>query len=540
MADILQIGRSGLMAARTALEVTSENIANVNTPGYRRREAMQEEIVMRSPAPNLQTGTGQGALVTGVRRAFDALLAARTRDATGAHAAAQTAQPYLEQLELRLMPEGGGPGPALDGFFAALGSLAATPTDTGLRNVVIETGKGLAQGVSNLAASLQELGQGIDAESGQNVDRANQILTGLAELQTAIRREGQSKAHNGLLDRRDALLEELSGITAVNVQIHDNDLVTVRLGSDAGGPLLLEGTQAARIGMQPGGLIEVSPADPAGATVARRTESGALHGLFMAAGSVAEALGEVGDWAAAIADQTAALHATGADRNGQPGGPLFSYDTATGRMEFLIGDPARLAAASLALVEPATGNDGTGQVALAGSADPALLASALELRLTDADSNTLALFDAGGAQIASGQPDAAGQITLGPLALRVQGSLRTGDSFAIGAMPANSTDGSVIGALADLRAGDGAGGGGFGAIYAGVVADVGAQVSAMRDRAATTAAQRDSAQEAEAAGSAVDLDAEAARLVQQQQAYQANARVITVARELFDTLLATM
>lgn len=539
MSDILQIGRSGLMAARAALEVTGENIANVNTPGYRRREVTQAENVVRSPAPELRSGTGQGVLVTGVRRAFDALLAGRTREATSAHSAAETAQPYLERLEGRLMPEGGGPGPALDGFFSALGSLAATPTDTGLRNVVIETGKGLATGITDLAASLRDLGRGIADETTQNVDRANQILTGLADVQTLIRREGSGRADAGLLDRRDALLQELSGITAINVRVADNDLVTVRLGRDADGPLLLDGAQAAQIAMQDDGLIGIRPAG-GGADTARRTDSGALHGLFMAAGSVSEALNRVGAWAESIATQTAALHATGADLEGRPGEALFSYDANSQVMQFRLSDPSRIAAASLALIEPATGNVGTGHVALAGPVDPAQLTAELVLRVTDGVAPSLTLTDTAGTPIASGQPDASGRITLGPLTLTAGGNLQTGDRFAIGAMPPRSGDGSVIGALADLRSDDGTGQDGFGAAYAGLLADIGAQVAAMRDRVATTAAQRDSAQQAEAAGSAVDLDAEAAKLVQQQQAYQANARVVTVARELFDTLLATL
>ena len=46
--------------------------------------------------------------------------------------------------------------------------------------------------------------------------------------------------------------------------------------------------------------------------------------------------------------------------------------------------------------------------------------------------------------------------------------------------------------------------------------------------------------EAESAYSGVNLDAEAADLIQQQQAYQASARILSTARELFETLLQTL
>ena len=55
-----------------------------------------------------------------------------------------------------------------------------------------------------------------------------------------------------------------------------------------------------------------------------------------------------------------------------------------------------------------------------------------------------------------------------------------------------------------------------------------------------TAALRDASVEAESAFSGVNLDTEASNLIEQQQAYQASARVLSTARELFETLLQTL
>jgi len=115
--------------------------------------------------------------------------------------------------------------------------------------------------------------------------------------------------------------------------------------------------------------------------------------------------------------------------------------------------------------------------------------------------------------------------------------------LALAEMPAApgsppSGDGRIAERLADLAAPvDGNGQGGYSAQYAGILAGVGASVAAGRDRIASSEALLNSVQLAEARISGVNLDQEASNLMRHQQAYQANAQVISVAREIFDTLL---
>ena len=63
MVDVMNIGRGGLLAYRTALAVTGDNIANVDTPNYTRRTAMLQE-----------TTPGSGVDVVEIRRDYVALL----------------------------------------------------------------------------------------------------------------------------------------------------------------------------------------------------------------------------------------------------------------------------------------------------------------------------------------------------------------------------------------------------------------------------------------------------------------------------------
>ena len=114
----------------------------------------------------------------------------------------------------------------------------------------------------------------------------------------------------------------------------------------------------------------------------------------------------------------------------------------------------------------------------------------------------------------------------------------TGDSFTVTSNTVAPGDGRTIEALSDLRQRNTqTGEGGYGTGFASLQQRVGAQVSAAENRSDIALAERESAERAVSDLSGVNLDEEAANLMQHQQAYQANAQVMSVARELFDTLL---
>ena len=77
--DILHLGGNGIRAARQGLHVTGENITNVNTPGFHRRQVVME------PAPPIQKEgvfqLGSGVRASAVQRMVDGALDARVRDA---------------------------------------------------------------------------------------------------------------------------------------------------------------------------------------------------------------------------------------------------------------------------------------------------------------------------------------------------------------------------------------------------------------------------------------------------------------------------
>ena len=83
MANLFDIGKSGLSSYRQALSVTGQNIANINTDGYVRREAdLKEVTASQGGITSIANQSGLGVRVADIQRSFDALLTSRKLSAT--------------------------------------------------------------------------------------------------------------------------------------------------------------------------------------------------------------------------------------------------------------------------------------------------------------------------------------------------------------------------------------------------------------------------------------------------------------------------
>ena len=123
--------------------------------------------------------------------------------------------------------------------------------------------------------------------------------------------------------------------------------------------------------------------------------------------------------------------------------------------------------------------------------------------------------------------------------IQVRGKTALNDNFIIertqsGAGDARNFDSLIAQQSADM---DGVGSGGFSDIFSTIVASVGASVRSNEQALDGAEATKEAAIESEAEFSGVNLDSEAAALIEFQQAYQASARVLSTARELFQTLI---
>ena len=327
MSNIMDIAKSAIGVYRTALGVTGENIANVNTEGYRRRDVTTEQIGgARTTVTTLATG-GQGVEIDQIRRAFDELLAQRLRTASADLSSAEVHHDAALAVETVLLPRTGGIDAALEDFFAAIGSLAASPADTSLRRVTLEAGNTLASAFQGIAAGLIRLREDTYNAAEAAAARATRDLADLHELQLRFTSNaGNVGALNPLHDERDRLLGQLAETIGISVSLDPAGRATVTLGVDGGGPLLLG----------PGGPATLSVSGTTDLTLTidregttrdtRMLGSGALGGYSIALGAIGTALQEVDALARKMAGEMNAVHSAGLDLTGAPGGDMFSLD----------------------------------------------------------------------------------------------------------------------------------------------------------------------------------------------------------------------
>jgi flagellar hook-associated protein 1 FlgK len=142
---VLGVVREGLAAQQAAVALTGQNVANANTPGYVRRQAIL--------AGNAPTG---GVTYQGVNRSFDQFTYGRLIDEQGKQGSATARSNALSQLEGIVAPSTGGIGDQVDTMMASLQALTGSPSDVATRATVLGNAQNLAASISNTATGIQK------------------------------------------------------------------------------------------------------------------------------------------------------------------------------------------------------------------------------------------------------------------------------------------------------------------------------------------------------------------------------------------------
>lgn len=362
--DLLNIAASGVRAARAGLDVTSQNIANASTQGYVRRTLRQSEVALAGGYGRIGDLSLSGVRIDGLQRNADMFRQAEVRrtsgDATRAGDELKTWQNVEAALEqARIFP-------ALTQFEGALQRLATDPVDPSLRTAVLEDARTLTKTFNIAANGLDTVATGLQFDAAAGVGQVNLFAQQLAQLNVHLARATPGSSDQvSLLDRRDALLQSLSGQADVSASFAADQTVTVRIGG-ASGPTLVSGNTSATLASATAGdgtLSFTLGASPV--TLSSGSLAAAAQGLVMVRDTKAR-LDAVADALIATAN---AAQGSGVALDGSPGQPLFGGSGAAG-IALALNSGAQLATA------PAGSP--------AGSRDPANL-TAIRAALSTAD-----------------------------------------------------------------------------------------------------------------------------------------------------------
>lgn len=230
---------------------------------------------------------------------------------------------------------------------------------------------------------------------------------------------------------------------------------------------------------------------------------------------------------------------------------LQPVSRAAAGMALALSDPRGIAAASPLTATLGTGNVGTAGIASLTMTAPLASSDAVQITFGAVDNSTSppgvpyawTRGAAGGTGTwTPGQPLAIGEFSLALSGVPAQGDVVTVAPTRSGDVGSNNGNALALAALRDLRLvgrRDDGGGLTITDAYASAMAGVGVRVQGARTAAEISASVAEAAEQQRAAKSGVNLDEEAARLIQFQQAYQAAAKVLQVAQSVFDTLLST-
>lgn len=635
---ILNIGTQALNANLLALQTIGNNIANVNTVGYSRQQAIQETV------PGQYTGAGyvgKGVEVKTIQRLYDAFLTRQATLAQSTQYADQTRSDYLVQLGNIFQGGTDGIGQSINDMLNSFSDVASAPTDLTTRTVALTRIDETSRRMRAASQSLDDLQSGIDQALNDKINSVNTLAQNIADVNQQIAKvQGNGQPPNDLLDKRDQLIRNLNQYVQTTQIPADDGSVSVYIG---GSQTLVLGTSASKLSLGKNDFGDTLQhklviTSTAGANVTMDENmlgGGEISGLIRFENTdLVEGRNLLGRLTTAVTTAMNAQSKLGLDLNGNVGGNLFtpvsvdnvlqpvapaklntgtadihvgitdstklvasdyevnftsatagsitrksdgtitSFDLATPPVEFdglnltnlgggaAAGDrfylkpfstaannvtrefstPSALAVASPIVGQMGTNNNGSLQLSsLTAGVNPPVN---VPVTITFTSGSTYTRSDVAGTfTYTSGQPITEGG-TPNQWTLTLQGSPQNGDTFTVQDIKATSLDLKLNGGnataimnLRDVATFDGAA---MTDGYAGLIAQIGIRAQNANYTATVSTNIATNAEAARTGVSGVNLDEEAAKLLQYQQAYQASAKMIQVAQTIFDALIQTV
>ena len=540
MASIYDVGSSALTSMQRAIATTGHNIANVNTEGYSRQEV---RFGTRNPERVGLVEIGTGVEVTSIRRAHDRFLVSdvQTRSSSSAYYQlhAQTAQ----NIDGLLADPSTGIAPAIDKFFAAMEAVAANPNSSPERRVMLSEAQMLAQRFNYVDERLSGYAEDLNTRMSHMTDDINALASEIAQLnQTIATFGGQSgDMPNDLLDKRDQAITDLSQIIKVQTTNQDDGSINVTIGK---GQRLVIGHNAEQLRIDfpaaQDGPARLYLSVPSGAEseVTSQLTGGELGGALEAGTQmINNARRDIGLLAAGIASTFNAQHASGDDLSGEVGEAFFAplEITVTGTRT-----NSGQAAITAAITDVAQLTGEGYSVRYEGDG----------IRLTNLSTGASELVQEGTLQLPGLQvelqpasPEINGDTFLIEPTLGAAGQLSVALTD-ISKIAAANRDGAVgdnrnmlsLIALRDANVLQ-SGAHSYSSLYGNTLSGVAVETRSAISNAETEMALLQSAEGRLEGLRGVNLDEEATNLIRYQQAYQAAAQVISVANDIFDSLL---
>lgn len=569
LSSIISSASSALSTAQMQIAVANANVANADDLTYTKKTV----------STTATTALNSASSAT-VQRAADTYLAKTVVKTAASSGYASTIDTYMQSYDAALgsVDSGDDLSGLLDAFSSALTALSASADSDTAKAATVSAASDLAAGISSLSASVQDLRTQANAEIATTVDTINSTLSTLASLNDQIVSvTAQGGDVTALQDQRDAALTTLSGLIGVSsYTTSDNRLVVYTTGGDQ-----LLGTTPAKLSYTASSALSstsVYPTSISGITlngkdVTASLDSGQLGALVtLRDKTLVDEQAELDALASTLIAQVNAISNAGSATPAP--NALTSAQTVSGSDAFSATGTLRVA-----VVDASGSTVSTQDIDLSAYSTLADLVSALDavdglsasigsdgkLSITaDNGANGVALGDMGASVGASAQGvsdyfgfndlfsgSTAADIAVssrlsGDYSLLATAALDTSTTLAAGDRALSTSDSTTVdklssmlsGTLSFAAAGDQAAktvslssyASSFVSGAATLVSNASSSASSALStyQAATTRLQNTTA---------VNVDEELALLTTYQSQYEANAQLVAMVQELFDTLI---
>ncbi|MDB6083953.1 MAG: flagellar hook-associated protein FlgK [Gammaproteobacteria bacterium] len=627
MSDVFGISISALQAFQAAMSVTSNNIANVNTPGY------AKEVINLSAAPPQSNGglpVGSGVVVNGISRTFSQATANQLNASQSSLGQLNALQSYSSQIDNLIGTTAGGLSTAVQGFYSAWSDVANSPASSATRQALLGKAQSVASSLQSTSSQLDALNSDINSRITSDVQQINTLGASISTLNKQIvisSAQGGGQTPNDLIDQRDQLVSSLSKLTGISTTTDTNGALNVFLGN--GQPLVLQGnttTLTTVANAFDASHLEISTSTSNGNVISASITSGDLGGLLAARSQVVDpARNQLGQIATALSQSVNSQQNAGLDLTGKLGANIFSVGpplatasskntggaTATvsvaslgaltandyilsykggaysltnatdgtavplsgsgtvaspftadglsivmstipasgdqflvqptaqaaGSIKVVLTDPSQIAAAGAVRTSPASGNSGTATISsgtVVNAANASLLATATIQFITP---TTYSVNGAGSFAYTAG-----GNIAQNGWQVQISGTPAAGDSFTVQSNAGATGDNrnALLGASQQSLPVLGNGTISVNGAVSALVTGIGSQAQQINTAQTAQSAVNTQAVNNQQSISGVNLDEEAASLLQWQQAYQASAKALQIGSSLFQSLLTAV
>jgi flagellar hook-associated protein 1 FlgK len=553
---------NALAVQQAALQTTNNNISNAGNVNYTRETAN----LTPGQEQQIQPGVfiGDGVDLQSISRQIDQALQSRINSATSDSSSASTNSNYLGQVQstLNALASSGNLSSQLSTFFNGWSSLANDPTDDGARQVVVQNGVALASYVQTLGSQLTSLQSTVNTTVANQAQSADALATDIANLngQIVSAQSGAVGTANSLLDQRDADVLQLSQFMNVQTVAQTDGSMNVYVGSQP----LVTGTTSNGITVAQqsvnGQVQNVVTFKSNNSNIP--ISSGSIAGLNNTESQISDVVGQLntitsnlifqvnkltssGQGTAGVTSATAtnAVTSTSAALSDPTSGLKFTPTTGSFVVHVTNTDTGLTTSTLVHVDENGTGTDTT------LDSLTAQLNGIANVTATDAN-GTLAINSSGSGEQITFSNDTSG--TLAALGINtfftgtdstniaVNSTVQNNLSLVTAAQNGDSADNTTALALSTLgdSAQTGLSGQSINQAYQNMVNGVATQAATATSDATSTAQVVSTLQSQRQNLSGVSLDEETVNLLQEQNAYQAAARVITTVNAMMTDLMA--